>query len=65
MLRVRQETNCQMDRGGRSQMCFAQSILRRWRQAYKCRGYFCILPSARVAIVNQGGTADDLSIIRP
>ncbi len=44
---TRQETSCQMDRGGRSQMCFSQSILRRYRQAYKCRGYVSILPSAR------------------
>ena len=44
---------------------FSQSILRRCRQAYKCRGYVGILPSAWGKPVNQGGTADSVYVIRP
>ena len=43
----------------------SQSILRRCRQAYKCRGYVGILLSARDKLVNQGGTADRYYVIRP
>ena len=43
----------------------SQSILRRCRQAYKCRGYAGILLSARGEPVNQGGTADNIYFIRP
>ena len=43
----------------------SQSILRRCRQAYKCRGYVSIPISAQVRPVNQGGTADSIYVIRP
>ena len=44
---------------------FSQSILRRCRQAYKCRGYVGILLKCMGFPVNQGGTADGVDVIRP
>jgi len=55
------KTDCQMDRGGRSQR-LTPSILR--RAAYvSCRGYVCTLLKVHGFAVNQGGTAD--MFIRP
>jgi hypothetical protein len=39
---------------------FSQSILRRCRQAYKCRGYVGIPLKCMGFPVNQGGTADSI-----
>ena len=39
---------------------FSQSILRRCRQAYKCRGYVSIPLKCMGFPVNQGGTADSV-----